>query len=68
MREKNRNENLVQNELISKIKFLKITSGRLLLDISSQLGSLFNLSLPTQIFPYVLKTSKTISIHKKDSN
>ena len=36
--------------------------------ISEQLADLFNLSLTTDTFPYLLKTEKVIPIHKKILN
>ena len=36
-------------------------------DISTQLAELYNLSFTTGVFPSILKVSKVIPIHKKDS-
>ena len=36
-------------------------------DISSQLSEIFNISFSSGVFPSILKTTKFISVHKKDS-
>ena len=40
---------------------------RLLINVSSQLTELFNLSFSRGVFPLILKTSKIIAAYKKDS-
>ena len=38
----------------------------LISDVSSRLSELFNFSFSRRVFPLILKTSKVISVYKKD--
>ena len=40
---------------------------KLLINVSSQLTQLFNLSFSRGVFPLILKTSKVIPVYKRDS-
>ena len=55
------NKSVGPNSIPTKI--LKLLKN----DISSQLSEIFNISFSSGVFPSLLKTTKVIPVHKKDS-
>ena len=50
------------NSILTKI--LKLLKN----DISCQLADIFNMSITSGVFPFVLKIAKVVPVHKKDLN